>query len=66
MNLRKSINMHIAESGTSKRLFAAKAGLDPTSLSRIMQKNSCSNVTLLSLAKACNQSLSEFIKAGEV
>ncbi len=65
MNIGKSIGIALVKQGMKKKELAAKLDIDPTGVSKLVGKESCSKSTLDALCKAFDMKASEFIALGE-
>jgi len=65
MNIKKSINVAVAQRSLSKRYVAEAMGVTPTRISAIANQKNLSVENLTKLAGVFNLTVSEFIALGE-
>lgn len=66
MNLKKSIAICMAENDLNQTSLAARMKAPTSHINRMMNKNVCSMVNLIALARVFNLKVSEFVAKGEV
>lgn len=65
MNIKRSIEMALAQKGLKKKDLAAGLGINQVTLSRILSKNRCTQLMLESSAEYFGMTVSELVRLGE-
>ena len=65
INIKKSIEIALATKGGRKIDLAVHLGIDPSSLSRMMQKNNCTIGVVSSSSEFFGMTTKDFIALGE-
>jgi len=65
MNISKSINICLDETGMMKKKLAERLEVTPQTVSTLMKSEGCSNEMLEKLANTFHMKVSEFVALGE-
>ena len=65
MDLKKSIELGLANNGMKKNKLAEELGVTPVTLSRMLKRNTCSSAMIEDLAEIFEMKVHQFIRLGE-